>query len=86
MTRGAFVTDLAAGATATEVLEKTAGQLVGMLNLAFKLLMGLEEATERPAEHWLRWLADWLTTIEVELGSLGGSERPGQNASGSGRP
>lgn len=87
MTRDVFVADLAGAATPTETLEKTAGQLVGMLNLAFKLLIELERTTERPAEHWVRLLADWLTLIEAEMGGLGSIDRPGQNASGGlGRP
>lgn len=72
MTRGAFVSDLAgAAATPRELLQKTASQLVGMLNLAFKLLIELEESSDRPAEQWLRSLADWLTMIEGETGGSG---------------
>jgi hypothetical protein len=64
VTRDIFVTELTDAATAAEVLEKTAGQLVGMLNIAFKLLVELEEATDRAAEDWLGGLASWLTMIE----------------------
>jgi hypothetical protein len=73
LTRDIFVTDLTDAATAAEVFEKTAGRLVGMLNLAFKLLVELEEATDRPAEDWLGGLASWLTMIEGELGGEAGA-------------
>lgn len=81
-TRQAFVTDLADSGTPAEVVQKVAGQLIGMLNIAFKLLIELEQVSDHPAEIWVRTLVEWLARIEAETGGVDGTSRPDHHTLG----
>ncbi len=58
--------DEVVGHTDEESWEMTANRLVGMLNIAARLLVRLEEATALPTEELLRELSEWIEWIEQQ--------------------